>query len=160
MFATTPVFANQSTGTWFICPSVSTNNPNGMWVIGLHGGYYVIVPTNDAGDKTYVTVPVQVDNLAQIPAGWALYKDAMPTFPNFQGMAGILSEGIYHWISGTYPGGPTTSGYVASQWNEGDMVMVTITSTAGTGTTVVHDMTSGAMVTINGYIPLNSDAIW
>jgi hypothetical protein len=50
-----------------------------MWVIGLHGAYYVLVPTNAAGDKAYVDVPDQVDSLAQVPAGWALHKDAMPT---------------------------------------------------------------------------------
>ena len=84
----------QTTQTYFICPTVAQNNPNGMWVIGGHGGYYVIVPKQGAtGSKVYLTVPVRVFSVAQIPAGWGLYS-SLPTYPNFEGTATILSEGI------------------------------------------------------------------
>jgi hypothetical protein len=59
----------QTTATYFICPTVSTHNANGMWVIGYHGGYYVLVPTNNTGTRDYLTVPVRVFSLAEVPAG-------------------------------------------------------------------------------------------
>lgn len=138
---------------YFICPSVSTHNPNGMWVMGAHGAYYVIVPTKGGannGSKVFLTVPVSVPDQAQVPAGWALYKD-LPTFPNFEGMVGLLAEGISTWLGS--PAG----------WEEGDMANVI---NNGDGTYTVMNM--GPMmnpidkgsVTIDQPIPLASAAVW
>jgi hypothetical protein len=150
--AAVPIAADTpTTATYFICPSTSLNNSNGMWVIGYHGGYYVLVPTNGSGSKDYLTVPVQVFSRAQIPAGWGLYS-SLPSYPNFVGGAGILNEGIEHWLGivpGDLGGNPN--------WDEGDMVMV---SSNGDGTYMVTDMRSGAWVNINNPIPLASDAVW
>lgn len=133
--------------TYFICPSVSTHNPNGMWVIGTHGAYYVNVPTKGGannGSKVYLTIPVSVPDQAQVPAGWALYKD-LPTYPNFEGMAGLLAEGISTWLGS--PAG----------WDEGDMASV---ANNGDGTYTVFNMTRGDSVTIDFPIPLASAAVW
>lgn len=131
--------------TYFICPSVSTNNAKGMWVIGTHGAYYVLVPTKgDTGDKVYLTVPVRVADTAQIPAGWALYN-SVPSYPNFVGMAGLLQEGIETWL-----GSP-------SGWQEGDVAVVVDN---GDGTYDVTDTAVGQTITIDQPIPLASAAVW
>lgn len=131
--------------TYFICPSTSLSNAGGMWVIGTHGAYYVLVPTQGrSGSKVYLTTPVRVADLAQIPAGWALYN-TYPSFPNFEGGAGLLQEGIDTWL-----GGPTG-------WSEGDMAMVT---SNGDGSYTVTNMTLGESVTIDQPIPLASAAVW
>ncbi len=130
--------------TYFVCPSVSTNNPSGMWVIGFHGGYYVNIPTQGNGSKVYLTVPVQVSTLAQIPGGWALYKD-LPSYPNFVGMAMLLQEGIEQWL-----GNP-------SGWSEGDRAMVVDN---GDGSYTVVDMTQGLTIVIHEPIPLESAVVW
>jgi hypothetical protein len=140
-----PALADQpQTQTYFVCPSVGTNNPGGMWVIGFHGAYYVNIPTQGpTGDKVFLTVPVTVASLAQIPAGWGLYKD-LPSYPNFVGTAMLLAEGIENWL-----GSP-------SGWNEGDMA----TAANGDGTYTVTDLTVNSTVTIDHPIPLESAAIW
>jgi hypothetical protein len=133
--------------TYFICPSVSTHNDHGMWVIGGHGAYYVIVPTQggaNGGSKVFLTVPVSVPSLAQVPAGWALYKD-VPTYPNFEGMAGLLSEGISTWLGS--PAG----------WQEGDGAMVV---NNGDGTYTVTNARLMQSITIAQPIPLASAAVW
>lgn len=137
--------------TFFICPSVSTHNDRGMWVMGAHGAYYVLVPTKggaNAGSKVYLTVPVSVPSLAQIPAGWALYKD-VPSYPNFVGTVGLLSEGISTWLGS--PAG----------WMEGDMAKV---MDNGDGTYTVMGMrmdgTPIGSIVIDQPIPLASAAIW
>jgi hypothetical protein len=82
---------------YFICPSVSVHNPNGMWVIGYHGGYYVNIPTQVAtGSKVFLTIPVGVASQAQVAAGWALYN-SLPSYPNFRRYGGPLAGGIDHW---------------------------------------------------------------
>lgn len=132
---------------FFICPSVSTHNPNGKWVMGTHGAYYVLIPTKggaNANSKVFLTVPVSVPNLAQVPAGWGLYKD-LPTFPNFEGMVVLLGEGIDTWLGG--PAG----------WEEFNMATVT---NNGDGTYTVTNMTLGESVTIDHPIPLASAAVW
>jgi hypothetical protein len=139
--------ASKTKETYFICPSVSTHNPNGMWVIGTHGGYYVTIPTKggaNAGSRVYLTIPVQVANIAQIPAGWALYKD-LPSYPYFVGMAGLLSEGISTWLGS--PAG----------WQEGDGAMV---MDNGDGTYTVTNARLMETITITQPIPLASTAIW
>jgi hypothetical protein len=136
-----------STQTYFICPSVSTHNDHGMWVIGQHGAYYVNIPTQggaNAGSKVYLTVPVQVASLGQIPAGWGLYKD-YPSYPNFVGMAGLLTEGIETWLGN--PDG----------WNEGDGAVV---MDNGDGTYTVTNMMINQSIVIDHPIPLASAAIW
>lgn len=133
--------------TFFICLSVSTHNDHGMWVMGAHGAYYVLVPTQggaNGGSRVYLTVPVSVPSTAQIPAGWALYKD-LPTYPNFEGMVGLLSEGISTWLGS--PAG----------WEEGDAAVVT---NNGDGTYGVMNGQTGATITIDHPIPLASAAIW
>ncbi len=136
-----------STDTFFICPTVSTNNAQGMWVIGTHGGYYVLVPSQggaNGGSKVYLTIPVTVTDLAQIPAGWGLYKD-LPTYPNFEGTATLLAEGIATWL-----GSP-------SGWQEDDMATVV---NNGNSTYIVTNLTRGGSVIINHPIPLASAATW
>lgn len=134
-----------STATYFICPATSLQNNHGMWVMGTHGAYYVLVPTQgDTGSKVYLTVPVRVAGLAQIPAGWALYN-SLPSYPNFVGTAGLLAEGIATWLGS--PAG----------WKEGDMAMVV---SNGDGTYTVTDVTIGQTITINHPIPLASAALW
>ncbi len=118
-----------------------------MWVMGAHGAYYVLVPTKggvNGGSKVFLTVPVSVPDKAQVPAGWALYKD-LPTYPNFEGGVGLLAEGISTWLGS--PAG----------WEEGDMAMVV---NNGDGTYDVMNMTHPGTVTIDHPIPLASAAIW
>jgi hypothetical protein len=142
-----------TTETYFICPSVSTHNPNGMWVVGHHGAYYVNIPTQggvNSGSKVYLTIPVSVPSLAQVPAGWGLYKD-LSSYPNFEGMAVLLSEGISTWLGG--PAG----------WTEGDIAVVT---NNGDGTYTVHNMgpmmapADKGSITIDHAVPLASAAVW
>ena len=145
--AATTSGATPQTETFFICPSVSAHNDHGMWVIGHHGAYYVHIPTQggvNAGSKVYLTVPVQVASLAQIPAGWGLYKD-YPSYPNFVGMAGLLSEGIDTWL-----GSP-------SGWMEGDGAMI---MDNGDGTYHATNMRTMETITIDHPIPMASAAIW
>jgi hypothetical protein len=128
--------------TFFICPSVSTNNANGTWVIGQHGGYYVLIP--GPGSKVFVNVPVDVPNQAQIPAGWALYN-SLPNYPNFVGTAMLLEEGIEGWLGG--PAG----------WEEFDMATVVDN---GDGTHTVTNLRLGDSITIDHPVPLASAAVW
>ena len=137
--------AAPETQTFFICPSVSVHNPNGMWVIGYHGGYYVTIPTQGStGSKVFLTIPVQVVSQAQIPAGWALYN-SLPNYPNFVGMAVLLQEGIEHWLDS--PAG----------WSENDLATV---MAMDDGSYVVHDLTIDRSITISSPIPLASAAVW
>lgn len=133
--------------TYFICPSVSTHNTHGMWVIGAHGGYYVLIPSkggiND-GSKVFLTIPVQVPSLAQIPAGWALYN-SLPSYPNLEGMVVLLQEGIDTWLGS--PAG----------WQEGDMASVI---NNGDGTYTVMNLTQPDAILIDHSIPLASAAVW
>lgn len=138
---------------FFICPSVSTHNQNGMWVMGAHGAYYVLVPTKGGANensKVFLTVPVSVPDKAQVPAGWALYKD-VETYPNFEGMIVLLGEGI-----STFLGSP-------AGWEEEDMAKVI---NNGDGTYTVMNMGSmmnpsdKGFVIIDSPIPLASAVIW
>jgi hypothetical protein len=132
---------------YFVCPSVSTHNTHGMWVMGAHGAYYVLIPTQggaNGGSKVYLTVPVSVASTAQIPAGWGLYKD-YPSYPNFVGMVGLLSEGISTWLGS--PAG----------WAEGDGAIV---MDNGNGTYAVTNARTMETITITHPIPLASAAIW
>lgn len=141
-----PVFADPPPKqTFFVCPSVSTNNARGMWVIGTHGGYYVLIPQKgNNGGKVFLTVPAQVASLAQIPAGWALYN-ALPSYPNFVGMAMLLQEGIDVWLGS--PAG----------WEEGDPANV---MDNGDGTYTVTNLRLFQSLTIDHPVPLASAAIW
>ena len=91
------------TGEIWICPSVSTNNPNGMWVIGGSGAYYIIKPGTASHKWPMILNPTgnleqhaaHVEEQAQIPAGWGLYKD-LPSYPYLDtgdGMAVVLDDG-------------------------------------------------------------------
>jgi hypothetical protein len=136
-----------TTNTYFVCPTVSTNNGQGMWVIGFHGGYYVLVPKkgglND-GSKVFLTIPVKVFSVAQIPAGWGLYN-SLPSYPNFVGTAMLLQEGIEKWL-----GNPVG-------WQEGDMALV---ADNGDGTYTVTNLRLLQQIVIDNPIPLASGAVW
>lgn len=88
------------TSDLWICPSTSTNNENGMWVVGAHGAYYILKPGTASDlwpDILNPTANLQqyaphVEDVAQIPAGWGLYKD-FPTYPYFEGDAMVLDDG-------------------------------------------------------------------
>lgn len=114
-----PAFAQAygpKTGDIWICPSVSPNNPKGMWVIGGHGAYYIIKPgtashvwkgdptdpMDDILNPTYnlgMHAP-HVEDQAQVNAGWGLYHK-LESYPNFVGMAMPLDDGS-HYINDTY----------------------------------------------------------
>ena len=96
------VFAGgPKTGEIWICPSVSTNNPNGMWVIGAHGAYYILKPGTASPNWPNILNPTHnlekhaphVEDLAQVPAGWGLYKD-FATYPYYAGEAMVLEDGV------------------------------------------------------------------
>lgn len=67
----------------FICPSVSINNPNSMWVIGAHGAYNIILPASKSPNwntddhlnpfKAVEDNPADVEGQAQVKAGRGLY---------------------------------------------------------------------------------------
>lgn len=91
------------TGEIWICPSVSTNNPNGMWVVGGHGAYYILKPGTASPNWPMILNPTgnlemhaaHVEDVAQIRAGWGLYKD-LPSYPYLDtgdGMAVVLDDG-------------------------------------------------------------------
>jgi hypothetical protein len=91
-----------------------------------------------------------VPDKAQVPAGWALYKD-VETYPNFEGKVVLLGEGI-----DTFLGSPIG-------WEEEDVAKV---MNKGDGTYTVMNMGSmmnpsdkGSIV-IDYPIPLASAAIW
>lgn len=136
-----------TTATYFVCPTVSTNNGNGMWVIGYHGGYYALVPKkgglND-GSKVFLTIPVRVFSQAQIPAGWALYN-SLASYPNFVGTATLLQEGIDRWLGS--PAG----------WQDGDMAIV---ASNGDGTYTVTNVRLAEQIVIDSPVPLASGAVW
>lgn len=89
------------TSDLWICPSVSTNNENGMWVVGAHGAYYILKPGTASDLWPDILNPTanlkqyapHVEDVAQIPAGWGLYKD-FPTYPYFEGDAMVLDDGF------------------------------------------------------------------
>ncbi|MCD4840980.1 MAG: hypothetical protein K8R08_03080 [Methanosarcinales archaeon] len=68
----------------FICPSVSINNPNSMWVIGAHGAYNIILPASKSPNwntdehlnpfKAIENNPADVEGQAQVKAGKGLYR--------------------------------------------------------------------------------------
>lgn len=136
----------------FVCPSVSLNNPHGMWVVGAHGAYFVLVPTRGSTNaKVFVKDPKNMD--AQTTAGWGLYK-TYPSYPDYVTQAGdmgamLLSEGLA-WFGS--PAG----------WGEGDMLMI---HDNGDGTFAVHNMgMMGQMdkgtITIGSPVPLWSAVFW
>lgn len=140
---------------YFICPSVSIHNPNGMWVMGTHGAYYVLVPTKGGANensKVFLTVPVSVLDKAQVPAGWGLYKD-LDTFPYFEGMVMLLGEGIDTWLGGE------------AGWVEGDVAKV-VNNNDGSYTVMnmgpdpMDNPIDKGFVTITVPIPLASAAVW
>jgi hypothetical protein len=96
------------TGDIWICPSVSTHNPHGMWVVGTHGAYYILKPGTASPKWPDILNPTanldlhasHVEDLAQVSAGWGLYKD-LPTYPYFEGDAMVLPDGA---VWGLTPG--------------------------------------------------------
>jgi hypothetical protein len=115
MFALTsiaPAFAQgPKTGDIWICPSVSTDNPKGMWVIGGSGAYYILKPgtashvwqgdpENPMDDILNPTHNLEehashVHDLAQVNAGQGLYHK-LPSYPYLDtgdDMAVVLMHG-------------------------------------------------------------------
>ncbi len=100
----TPSFAQEGpkTGEIWICPSVSTNNPNGVWVVGHSGAYYILKPGTASPKWPMILNPTEnleehaahVEHKAQHAAAWGLYKD-FPTYPYFEGIAMVLPEGVH-----------------------------------------------------------------
>lgn len=88
------------TGDIWICPSVSTNNPNGMWVIGGHGAYYILKPGTSSDVWPMILNPTanleknapHVEHLAQHTAAKGLYKD-LESYPYLLGWAVVLDDG-------------------------------------------------------------------
>lgn len=91
------------TGDIWICPSVSTHNPNGMWVIGGSGAYYIIKPGTASSKWPDILNPTgnlekhaaHVEDLAQVPAGWGLYHE-LPSYPYLDtgdGYVVVLEDG-------------------------------------------------------------------
>lgn len=164
MVMTVPVFAAPPVkASPFICPTVSLSNPNGTWVLGDHGAYYVLVPTkgkqlDDMGMplKVFVTVPLRTLEQAQIPAGKSLYKE-YPSYPNFESqdmsLIMLLEEGL-EWV-------PTAP----ANWGEGDMLKI-VNNEDGTYTVInMGNMMDMPMehkgeITIDSPIPLNSAVFW
>ena len=150
----------------FICPTVSLNNPNGTWVLGDHGAYYVLVPTKgkqvdemNMPLKVFVSVPERVLEQAQVPAGKALYKKC-PTYPNFvsqdMGMIMLLEEGL-KWLPGAS----------ALNWGEGDMLIIAENQDGSYTVTNKGNMMGMPMVPKGSItlesdspIPLNSAVFW
>ncbi len=138
----------QDKAMYMVCPSVGLNNPNGMWVIGGHGAYFVMMlmdPTT--GMFKMVSVPDHVSNQAQIASAWGHYH-SIPTYPNFSGMAMLMGTGWAAFLSGVQGGASIGADH---------MVQVTIN---GDGTTTIKDMDGGGVVTIQGTIPLGSAVFW
>lgn len=131
-----------------VCPSVGLKNPNGMWVIGGHGAYFVMMlmdPTT--GRFKMVSVPERVDDQAQIASAWGHYH-SIPTYPNFQGMAILMGTGWVAFLSEVQEGADIGAEH---------MVQVTINADH---TTTIEDMETHATVTIAGTIPLGSAVFW
>lgn len=169
----------------FICPALNTHNPHGTWVVGAHGAYYVNIvvrgqETDPApGVQNKVFVKVDEDSRAvakaQIPAGFALYKDVFPeafSDPDHHGYdtktAGnapnalvpmqfvvLLGEGIDNWIA---PFGDTNG------WDEFDPATVMPTDTAGvyrvTDLRLMKMGAANATITIKSPIPLAAGVFW
>ena len=105
----------------FICPSVSPNNPNGMWVIGGSGAYHIILPASKSPNwntmdhlnpfKAIEDNPADVEGQAQVKAGKGLYGK-LPTYPYFEGEAMVLPDDGEDFILNTFglvvPEGPIT----------------------------------------------------
>ena len=92
----------------FICPSVSPNNPNGMWLIGGSGAYYVILPGTKSDNwnplNPFAAVennPADVEGKAQVKAGKGLYGK-LPTYPYFEGEAMVLDPDGVEFILDTF----------------------------------------------------------
>ena len=98
-------------GPMFICPSVSPNNPNSMWVIGAHGAYNIILPASKSPNwntmdhlnpfKAVEDNPADVEGQAQVKAGKGLYGK-LPTYPFFKGMAMVLPDDGEDFIWDTF----------------------------------------------------------
>lgn len=85
----------------FVCPSVSLNNPNGMWALSGNGAYYILIPTKGGANdnsKIYINIPEKALDQAQVAAGKSLYKKYF-SYPNFvsgpdMNIIGLLEEGL------------------------------------------------------------------
>lgn len=85
----------------WICPSVSTDNPNGMWVIGGHGAYYIIKPGTSSPNWPMILNPTgnleehasHVEHKAQHAAYKGLYRD-LTYLDTGDGIAVVLDDGV------------------------------------------------------------------
>jgi hypothetical protein len=170
----------------FICPATNHHNPNGTWVLGAHGAYYVNIvvrgqETDPApGIQNKVFVKVDEDSRAvakaQIPAGFGLYKDVFPDAFNADGSASATDGYDTETAGNTNPavGGGTVQfvvllgegidNYIApntgsdvSGWEEFQPATVVDN---GDGTYTVTNLPLGEMVTIDSPIPLAAGVFW
>ncbi|MDT8285198.1 MAG: hypothetical protein RQ767_06695 [Thermovirgaceae bacterium] len=139
----------------FICPSVSLNNPNAMWVLGHSGAYFVMIPmkggihADEMGEdaRVYVSIPEKPIHKAQHAAKYGLFKD-YPSYPNFYGddMIMLLEEGL-HWLGS--PDG----------WMEGDILMIMEDGTVSNMGPMMNPGDKGS-ITIEGSIPISAAIFW
>jgi len=145
----------------FICPSVSPNNPRGMWVIGGSGAYYVNFPgiaspnwvgLMEGGNalnpfRAVEDNPADVEGQAQVPAGKGLYR-GHPSYPYLMGMAMVLPDDGEEFISDTF--GLVVPGGIMIKVMPSDTPMWDPTPIPGTM----------LMGTLYANVPLESAAFW
>lgn len=150
----------------FICPATSTHNARGMWVLGAHGAYYVQILTRGTpepmkANKVFVKVDAQGNAVekAQVPAGYALYKDVFGT-GTVQTPDGGTTEGLIYTSQDGKPIMLLGEGvkYLGSNpfgWDEGAMLKV---MASGSGYKVM-DM-DGNSIMLDVAIPAAAGVFW
>ena len=146
----------------FLCPSVSPNNPNGNWIIGGSGAYYVNFPGTSSPNwpglmeggnalnpfKSVEDNPADVEGQAQVRAGKGLYH-RHPSYPYLTGPAMVLPDDGEKFISDTFPGIVVPGGI---------MIMVVPSETPMWDPTPIPD--TMLMGTLHANVPLASAAFW
>jgi len=148
-------------GDMFICPSVSPNNPRGMWIIGGSGAYYVNFPGTashnwpglmEGGNglnpfKAVEDNPADVEGQAQVRAGKGLYH-RHPSYPYLTGMAMVLPDDGEEFIFDTF--GLVVPGMIMIKVMPSDTPMWDPTPIPGTM----------LMGTLHANVPLESAVFW
>lgn len=148
----------------FVCPSVSLNNSNGMWVIGGHGAYSVLVPTRGHTgmpmDKVFVKHKTARAMEAQTTAGFGLYESYF-SYPNYVSQSGemamLLAEGIVKL--------ETLGAAVPMDWMEGDILSVMDTmdgtyTVMNMGNMMAMPMVPKGSLVLDVPIPIYSALFW
>jgi len=142
----------------FLCPSVSTNNPNSMWVIGAHGAYNIILPASKSHNwntmahlNPFAAVennPADVEAQAQVKAGKGLYGKLGDYFDSsVSGEIMVLPDdgtGFLEDLLGMDPGDLDDLG--------GEMIYVVLSDEPYSYDEVTH--------TLYANVPLKSAAFW